>query len=253
MSGRAAPDDAAPPPCAVEIPVRVQAIVFDLDDTLIDTTGLLLGPANAEAAEAMVAAGLRATREGVAAVRLDMSRGGAGQDVDLLTARRFGGGEEIARAGRDAFYRRRIESLEPLPGVPDLLLRLRRDRRIFLVTAGDPETQRRKVEIAGLAPLFDEIRCVGLRLEDKESAIRDLLATSGTEPGEAVVVGDRVDAEIEAGRRIGCWTVLVRRGEGRWLVPAGPLQRPHHTIPDPRGLVDVLAAIEGAPADSMGR
>ena len=41
----------------------LSAVFLDLDDTLLDTAGLLLGPARLEAGEAMVAAGLPGTAE----------------------------------------------------------------------------------------------------------------------------------------------------------------------------------------------
>ena len=231
---------------------RIRAIVFDLDDTLIDTAGQLLEPAHVEAATAMIAAGLTGTIEAVTERRIELGRAHPGQSVDLLTAQSFGCTDpEVPRAGHDAFYRRTVTRLDPFPEAPAVLDALAPGRRLFLVTVGDPETQRSKVVLTGLERHFEAIRYVDIAAPDKLPAIRGLL--SGVDPASAVVVGDRIDGELEAGRRLGCWTVRVDRGEGRWLLPSNPFQQPHYTIPGVEALPAVVADIEVSEADPSPR
>jgi len=222
---------------------QIRAIVFDLDDTLIDTAGQLLEPAHVEAATAMIAAGLPGTIEEVARRRIELGRANPGQSVDLLTARAFGCGDPaVARAGHDAFYNRAVTKLDPFAEAPAVLDELRVGRRLFLVTVGHPATQRRKVELTGLERWFDALRYVDIATPDKLPAIRELL--EGTPPEASVVVGDRIDGELEAGRRLGCWTVRIDRGEGRWLRPANPHQQPHYTVPGIEALPSVVSDLE---------
>ena len=221
----------------------IQAIVFDLDDTLIDTAGQLLEPAHVEAATAMIRAGLVGSIERVAERRIELGRAHPGQSVDLLTAQSFGCTDpEVARAGHDAFYRRTVTRLDPFHEAPAVLEALAPGRRLFLVTVGDPQTQRTKVELTGLGHHFADLRYVDIAAPDKLPAIRELLV--GIDPARAAVVGDRIDGELEAGRRLGCWTVRVDRGEGRWLQPANRFQQPHYTIPGVEALPPVIADIE---------
>ena len=221
----------------------IQALIFDLDDTLIDTAGQLLEPAHIEAATAMIQAGLAGSIEDVSQRRIELGRAHPGQSVDLLTAQSFGCTDpEEARAGHDAFYRRTVTRLDPFPEAPAILEALAPDRRLFLVTVGHPATQQTKVELTGLARHFEAIRYVDIAAPDKQPAIAELL--TGIDPARAVVVGDRIDGELEAGRRLGCWTVRVDRGEGRWLRPKNPFQQPHYTIPGVEALPAILADIE---------
>ena len=50
--------------------------------------------------------------------------------------------------------------------------------------------------------------------------IQHLIAESGFDPSQVVVVGDRMDTEIEAGKRAGCRTWLVLTGVTHELPPA---------------------------------
>ena len=228
---------------------RIQAIVFDLDDTLIDTAGLLLEPAHVEAAAAMIQAGLAGSLEEVAGRRIELGRAHPGQSVDQATAQAFGCTDPaVVRAGHDAFYRRTVTRLDPFAEAPAVLDSLAPGRRLFLVTVGHPPTQRKKVELTGLERHFDAIRYVDIAAPDKLPAIRELLADAGIEPGGAVVVGDRIDGELEAGRRLGCWTVRVDRGEGRWLRPSNRFQQPHYTIPGVEALPALIEDVEEAAA-----
>lgn len=231
--------------------MHVSAVVFDLDDTLIDTTGQLLEPAHREAAAAMIAAGLSATLPEVAEKRMDFNRAEPGCDVDRRVAVYFAATdpEKVARAGHDAFYRRTVRRLEPIEGAVDVLAALACRR--FLLTSGDADTQLRKLALAGLETHFEEVVCVPPRAA-KEAALRDLLARHGLVAHEVVVIGDRLDNEIAAARAVGAWGVRVAAGEGSWAEPRGAAEQPHYTVPSVEALPAVLEDIgtrAGGPAD----
>lgn len=222
----------------------IRAVVFDLDDTLIDTSGQLVAPAHRKAAAAMIAAGLEASLEEVAEKRLDFARAAPIEEVDLRVAAFFGGGREAAEAGHQAYFGHRIASLDPFPFVPAVLDQLA-PRTLLLVTAGLEATQRKKLELAGLVRYFEEAVVVDVG-GDKGVAIARLLRERTIAFEEAVVVGDRLDREIAAGRRLGTWTVRVAYGEGESSLPQGPHQRPHYTVPTVEALPAVIEDIEGS-------
>ncbi len=222
----------------------IRAIVFDLDDTLIDTTGQLVVPAHQEAAAAMIAAGLEASVQEVAEKRVDFARAAPLEEVDLRTAAFFGAKDvaAVAAAGHTAYFGRRVRSLSAWSFVPAVLEALA-DRTLYLVTSGFERTQRKKVELCGLGPSFEAVEVVEVG-GDKGVVMARLLSNFAF--AECLVVGDRIDREIEAGRRLGTWTARVAAGEGQFATPQSAWQRPHYTIPSVEALPAVVQDIEGS-------
>lgn len=226
---------------------RIDAVVFDLDDTLFDTTAQLMEPAHREAARAMIDAGLPAPLEALVALRLELGRVHVGEDTNVLAARAYGHEPDspVVAAGRSTYFKRRIESLDPFPGTDPLLASLHGRCTLLLMTTGDPGTQRKKVELLGIARWFKDMVFVPMDQSDKFAALRSLLRYHELEPSRVVVVGDRIDREIQAGRRLGTWTVRMSRGEGEAARPDGPLQQPHYSVEHIEAVALVLDDIDG--------
>ncbi len=223
----------------------IRAILFDLDDTLVDTAALLAPSANREAAAAMVCAGIDAPPGVVERVRAQMERRGGLDGVDLRTAMAFGGDRSVAEAGRRAYFERgsqlRRGDLCLLPGVGGMLDRLRRRYTLMLMTWGDPATQARKVELLRLRRWFEHVVLVDRRgASDKREATRTLLRRLRLRPDETLVVGDSWEREIVAGARLGARTCWIRRSGRR---PWPPIQ-PDAVIANVLGVELVLARIE---------
>jgi putative hydrolase of the HAD superfamily len=171
-------------------------VIFDLDDTLIDTKGLLLPDALRRTAAAL----------GVPVERLDPG------------GKRF---EEVARAllplepgTRDRaareWYSPDVPPLEPLPGTRELLRFLAGWCVRMLVTRGDPARQRRKIERCALEGSFEAIV---IRPIDAPGSKRDdferLLARFALAPARCAVVGDDERDELAHGAALGCRIVKV--------------------------------------------
>jgi FMN phosphatase YigB (HAD superfamily) len=231
-------------------PPKIRGVVFDLDDTLIDTTGQLLIPAHSEAAAAMISAGLPGSLEEVARKRLDLSRARPRESVDLLVARFYGVDDHaIVTAGHEAFYNRAVRRLEPFEDAIAVLESLAEDHIVCLcVTAGHPETQQRKLSLTGLAAHLTTV-CVVPPGDSKEEAIAELMREHDLTPEATVVIGDRIDREIAAARRLGCWAVRVDHGEGRFARPEVPDEQPHYTVP---GVIALRAVIDDIEENAGG-
>ncbi|MCO4770171.1 MAG: HAD hydrolase-like protein [Deltaproteobacteria bacterium] len=225
---------------------RIDAVVLDLDDTLFDTTGQLMEPAHREAAQAMIDAGLVADLEGLVQLRLELQRGYPTEDTNVLAARAHGHGADapMVHAARDTYYRRRIESLDPFPGTIPLLNALHGRCKLLLLTTGHPGTQRSKVTLLEIAHYFDDMVFLTIDEADKRAGLRSLLRYHKVAAPRTVVVGDRIDREIAAGRALGTWTVRVDGGEGGGVAASHPQQRPHYTVSVIEALAPVLDDIE---------
>lgn len=239
------------------------AFIFDLDDTLLDTSGQLVLPAHQAAALAMVEAGLRPEsscvpegwRAHVLACRQSLARETVPELLDLRVVQTLMPTaaptemQRIARAGHDAYFCRPIPPLVLESEFVMLLPWLQSQGPLFLVTTGHPPTQQAKVARLGIRPLFRACLWVpltppaaGLELagastgaaacppsqpwDAKLEAFQTLVNTHQLVPKRCLVIGDRPDSELEAGRRLGMWTVRLRRGEhAHRRAPVRPFDR----------------------------
>ena len=225
--------------------MNVKCIAFDLDDTLVDTARFLIPQAARDCVEAMIRAGLNAEFESAMAERARALAANPRADAYSALVARFGaraGASEdaIARAGREAFLRRKIDpSLRAFPAAAALLARLRGSYKLYLISSGDPETQARKVETVGLASAFDAAFYVDpLKGERKREAFARAQAQSGALPEECLSVGNRVDSDVAEAKALGWKTCWIRHGEHARLEPVDDRETPDARIDRIEELVD---------------
>jgi FMN phosphatase YigB (HAD superfamily) len=212
--------------------MSLDGIVLDLDDTLYDTTALLLPWADRRAVAAMRASGL-ALAEDEALARLALLRG-AGEALPLgALARACGAGEDCAAAGESAWFEYDPPPMRLDEETARALDDLARLAPLALLTSGHPPTQRRKVERLGIAERFVEIRIADFRVPGaKTVALGEILAARGWRAPRVVLCGDRPDGDVRAANRNGCRAVLLRRagGEMEHVAPQCPDDVPWRTI-----------------------
>ncbi|HEY9841026.1 MAG TPA: HAD family hydrolase [Candidatus Obscuribacterales bacterium] len=206
----------------------MRALVFDLDDTLMDTYGQLVMDAHRQACAAMQRAGLDIPLEELMATRLHLLQAQPRHEVNELLAAQYGCSDpEVIRTGFETYFNPEITALEPFPGVPELLAALSRESELFLVTAGFRQTQEKKIQTLGLAGYFREICYVPAdRAQGKDEAFVYLQGKYGWDFTEMIIIGDRIHNEIAAGNRLGCHTIWLRHGEFAHLEPEGPHEQP---------------------------
>jgi putative hydrolase of the HAD superfamily len=229
------------------------AVFFDLDDTLVDTAGQVVGPALEEATDAMINAGLRVDRAALIGYLRSEASASRGKNYFAAAAERFGANapetmqSAVASAGRIAFFSATVPDLEPLPGSRGLLRQLRQQGcRLFLITAGKPSAQRRKVEQLGLSDAFDAVAFVdSLQGESKLPAFEDILERFAISPSACLCVGDRVVGEIRDANMLGIWTVRIRGGEFAAVEPSCPDEIPDLDVSS----LQELAALLGIESD----
>lgn len=171
-------------------------VVFDLDDTLIDTAGVLLPDALRRVAEAA----------GVPVERLDPS----GKKIDAVLAPAGELDVDARAAAAAAWYAPVLPDLEPVPGARAMLAALQGTTRLFLLTRGDPERQQAKVDRAGLRDYFEDvivrpIEQPGSKRDDLEA----ILARCEQPPDRCLVVGDDEHDELRHARDLGCLALHV--------------------------------------------
>jgi putative hydrolase of the HAD superfamily len=226
--------------------MNVKALLFDLDDTLLDYSG------GAERSWTE-ACGACCTLEGLDAAVLvatiaetrrwfwdDPARHrrervnmlGAWQHIVEFALERLGRpAPELAAAVARDYAARRRAAMRLFPDSLACLTELRRRGiPLALVTNGDATQQRDKIERHDLARFFDAILVEGEFGVGKpdEAVYRHVLKALGMTPDEALMVGDHLEWDVGAPQRLGLTGVWMDRG-GVGL-PHGSAVQPHRII-----------------------
>jgi putative hydrolase of the HAD superfamily len=238
---------------------EIEALLLDLDDTLLDNRrGLREAWDRAAALIAERQAGLErsAVREQIgrstAWFWAEETRHRRGR-LDLPWARREILAHVLAGLGRDApdlveeaerlYTECRDRALAPLPGAIEAVRRLRRMLpRLALVTNGAASVQRAKIERFALADHFDVIVIEGEFGAGKPdpSVFAHALERIGVVPVRSLMVGDNYEADVLGALHAGLHAAWVD-AEGSGLPPQ-PAPRPHATV---RSIVELCERIAG--------
>jgi putative hydrolase of the HAD superfamily len=231
----------------------LQAVLFDLDDTLHDDTHTYRRAAELVAEDLAAERGIdaRALFEAYVAESdrfwKTLSSEMLGLSLTGLRVTMWGaalravGIDDAALAERSAvlYNEHRRGLLKLWPGVLELLAGLRaRGCRIGLLTNGFAETHREKLVLLQLEDAFDEVFIadeVGMVKPDPR-LFRYACDKLGAAPEASAMVGDRFDRDIRGAHAVGLYTVWMNvRDEA--VPPEGP---------QPDAIVHTVAEIEGA-------
>ena len=192
-------------------------IIFDLDDTLIDTTGSITPVKLEQALSKMVEAGLQVGdfQEALTILkRLDTAAESASQTLlEFL---------EITNADKKFYEIGHAEVYGPLPQdfpvyaldqAIELLVDLSLEHQLALVSMGSPTQQRLKLKNAGIdSTIFSKI-CIS-EDRDKKPYYKTILDELGFAPSQTLVCGDRVKRDLSPAKELGCITVHMQWGRG---------------------------------------
>lgn len=203
--------------------MALRGVLFDLDDTLIDSTAadLRVWLRVAQLLEAVVPSMDRERlRERYVGVMPGHYAELAAGRVDLQTFRRRRLDDAVSPWGAvddDLFEQymrekdRIVEEVRTFPDTLDVLRGLRaRGVRVGLLTNGPSDFQRRKLETTALEQELDAVAVsgeIGFAKPERE-AFRVALAGLGTEPGETAMVGDSLAADVEGALGAGLAAVV---------------------------------------------
>lgn len=223
---------------------RWQAWIFDLDDTLLDTSGELVPSAMLRAFEFLLAQRLlpsleegkrrwsywRTHKSGVHLFRALLDSLEETQQQDMA--------EQAYRIFRTPQL---PESLEPRPGGREILEKASQKFPLFLVTQGDIDTQMQKVERLGIISFFRHVYYIDpFANENKRKAFAAILSHYNLSPQRVLSIGNRLDNEIALSKILGMQTCYVRHGEHRFETPATAEQIPDFEITDLFDLMKIL-------------
>jgi HAD superfamily hydrolase (TIGR01549 family) len=210
----------------------VRALIFDLDDTLIDTHGQLVQEAHWQACLAMHTAGLDVPPTELMQTRQRFLLSHPREEINELLANHYGFScKTIVKAGFDAYFNPVFSELELFPETRPLLEKWAHNYPLYLVTSGYEQAQKRKVELLGIESLFKAIYYVDIaRLKGKQETFAQILSELGGPAEDLWVVGDRITNEIVAGNNLGLTTVWLCQGECAHILPQTEQEKPVFTL-----------------------
>lgn len=192
-------------------------IIFDLDDTLIDTTGSITPVKLEHALVKMVEAGLNVGNFDEALdilKRLDTAAESGSQTL-LEFLEIINGDKRYFEIGQAELYGQLPSDFPvyPLDQALEVLEELGAQHQLALVSMGKPEQQLLKLKNAGIdSTIFSKM--IISEDCDKKPHYKTILDELGFTPLQTVVCGDRVGRDLLPAKELGCITVQMQWGRG---------------------------------------
>ncbi|XP_059115636.1 N-acylneuraminate-9-phosphatase isoform X2 [Peromyscus eremicus] len=138
----------------------------------------------------------------------------------------------------------RLQHMILAEDVKAMLTELRKEVRLLLLTNGDRQTQREKIEACACQSYFDAIVVGGEQKEEKPAPsifyhCCDLL---GVQPGDCVMVGDTLETDIQGGLNAGLKATVWINKSGRVPLTSSPM--PHYMVSSVLELPALLQSID---------
>jgi HAD superfamily hydrolase (TIGR02253 family) len=198
--------------------MRFKAVIFDLDNTLIDFMKMKREATRA-AAFAMIDAGLIADRDNLSErlfnYYLDFGIESDNAFSAFLT-REFGSVDyRVLAAALNAYIEEKPKHLEPYPGVVETLAGLKAlGLRLAVVTDGLRLKAWMRLVAAGLDRYFDVVVTyddTGKKKPAREPFLK-ARESLNVESGECLMVGDWPERDVIGAKGAGMWTCWVKHG-----------------------------------------
>ncbi len=231
-------------------------VTFDLDDTLLDTSGGLIPTAARRALDHLVrrlnpdASSIEreALIETLLRKRNDILRNEPRANPWLTLA---SGNTELAEASRQIFLRPPLaelppEALRPTPGALELLAWAASRAQVHLVTSGDPTVQNGKIDALGVRKYFKTVQVVEALpspADGKGPKYHAFAKIRARFPELAasrfLSIGNRVDTDLGEAKLLDWRTVWIRFGEHAALSPKKPSEIPDFEVSTPQDLLTI--------------
>ena len=191
---------------------KVKAVIFDLDNTLVDFV-----EAKIKACEAVVKRLGCGNADELLRYFLRWKHGFESHEniADYLRDKGIYS-EELYRECCEIYDRVKLESITPYLGIKDVLENLRqRGVKLAVVTDAENGHAISRLKKAGLQRYFDVVISADMTGKRKPEPDSLLLALNklGVKAEEAAIVGDSLRRDIEAGKRLGMLTVYAGYGD----------------------------------------
>lgn len=142
---------------------------------------------------------------------------------------------------RDFGIKKYVESMTPFPDTIEVLNSLKGKYKLGII-ANQPLGTRKRIETLGLTSYFDVI-ALSEELQLRKPDIRIFLYAlriSGCNPKEAVMIGDRLDADIGPAKSLGMTTVRIKKGIMNVQYPLNSHEIPDYEVESLKQILSIL-------------
>jgi len=224
---------------------KIKAVFFDLDDTLYDTS-VQVRSARENAVKAMVSAGLDATVEdALENLRGIVNKYGSNYShhFDELLKKYCVKDPKIIAAGIVSYHDTKTAYLVPYAdSIPTLLWLRDKGCKLGVITDGIPVKQWEKLIRLGLKDMFHTVVIAEKPEHQKPSKtpFKKAAQTLNLETSQCMMVGNRLDKDIEGAKKAGMTTALLVKEGHEIQKPKNKAQEPEYILEDLKSLKSVL-------------
>ena len=194
---------------------NIKVIIFDLDDTLYDCSGTLVVRGRRQVAKT-IAKLINCSEEEAYQLQLDMEeKYGVKANIYEKIVSHYHLPGTYAQELLEEFVHTDISDITVFPDVIDTMIQLKgRGYWMVLVTSGDEEIQRKKIDVLGLNNrYFDDIVITERNKgQPKKACFQEIMKRYDLQAEEFVCVGDKIDDELTASKSLGMVTVMFEHG-----------------------------------------
>ncbi len=214
--------------------MSIKTIAFDLDDTLIDTTGILIPEASLSVFNHMKMYGLSISYSDYEHLRLKKIKEISHKDYFHYLAKNFGTDQTLNCVDKavQLFYHPTLpKNLILLPQAHEVLKYCSEKYSLYAVTAGFFEAQIAKIKHLNIESFFKKIYVVNsLNDEKKFHAFQKIIEFENIKSQELLCVGNSLSSEIQDGKLIQAKTCYFEFGEDRGKSMHDPAYKPDYHI-----------------------
>lgn len=219
----------------------IKAIAFDVDDTLLNTSEILIPFAIQKIYQVLLANGLKVTFEEFNRQRLSFVAQSSHREFFKHFIDGYPFTSEITVSRNDLaatliqhFYEPEIPlNANLIEGSSENLNRLKSKYKIYVVTSGVEKTQVQKIEALKLIqwiPKENHLIIDGNKYKTKKQAFQMILKKENLLPAELLSVGNRLSQEIRMAKELGAKTCYFKFGEHANDIPKDHFEQADYII-----------------------
>jgi HAD superfamily hydrolase (TIGR02253 family) len=196
----------------------IRAILFDVDNTLIDFMKMKRECCKA-AIDAMIAAGLKMSEKDALELlyKLYEIHGIESQRIFQQFTKKIYGKENyrLIAHGVIAYRKMRESYLVPYTNVIHTLIKLKKNYKLAIVSDAPVMEAWMRIVTLGLDPFFDAVVTMADARKQKTSTapFKVALKKLGIKPEESLMIGDRITRDVNTAKKLGIKTVYARYGD----------------------------------------